>query len=120
MTNSVYTSTISYKLITRSYTEQDRKNYFRYAIDRLKQCKQNNWDNNIIEFKNGSCRVNYLRNKNIWFSVRLVSTVNDLGVEIKLVMTNALRLSIIEMQHILDTAYQISNVCESHCTVYRE
>lgn len=119
MMNSIYTSNLSYKLITRTVTDKDRKEYFKWAIQRLREAKQKEWDSNIIEFKNGSCRVNYLANKNIWYSIRLASNIDDIGIEIKLVMTNALRLSLIDMQHIIDTAHNIANVCESRCTIYK-
>ena len=103
-----------------TYTEQERKDYFKYAVKRLEQATNVPWDTNIIHFKNGSCRVNYLANPNIWFSIRPAKDVNALGIEIKLVMTNALRMSIPFIQGILDTVYQISNVCKSQCTVYKE
>lgn len=116
---SDYNADYSYKF-GHTYTNKERKDYFKYAVEKLKIAKNVPWDSNIVEFKNGSCRVNYSANKNIWFSIRPADSVNSLGIEIKLVMTNALRFTISQMQNILDAAYQISKVCESNCTIYKE
>lgn len=114
-----YLSDYGYKF-GHTFTDQDRKMYFKYAVEKLESAKDAAWDTKIIHFKNGSCRVNYLANPNIWFSIRPADSVNALGIEIKLVMTNALRMSLHQMQEILTTAYNISKTCDSNCTIYKE
>ena len=114
------TNNFSYKLWGKSYTDSEKKEYFKNAIERLKGCSNASWNNNVITFKNGSCRVNYAKDPSIWFSIRVADVSDRLGIEIKLVMQKAVRLSIPQMQDILETAYHISRVCESSCTVYKE
>lgn len=91
----------------------------KYAIERLKQYSEPEWDTNIIEFKNGSYRINYLNYPGIWLSVR-PTDLNTLGLEINLVMQNAMRLKLSDMHKIISTTQLISKVCEAKTVVYKE
>lgn len=110
---------MSFAYLVRTFGEDEKQQYLDNAIKFLNNAENPDWKTPIKKSDDGKYRIYFLNYPNIYIAISPCN-VNKLGLEMKLTMKAAQRLSILQIQDITHIIQRINKVTESQCTIYKE
>lgn len=105
--------------LNRVISDKEKADFLSNAIALLNTASNPDWKVPIKQSEDKAYRVYLAKYPNIYLTITECK-INKLGIEVKMCMRAAQRMSLFDMQTIIDTIQRVVKITEAKAVIYKE